>query len=428
MMPRSGSPRGKAERPMTTRRDRVPIVGRLSRWATAVLLLLGIVACGPGETASRGDRAAGGGGNGAGEGRPTGGRPGGGPQEGRDARPGTAGPGGPGRAGETPTAAVPVETALAERRDISSFIETNGTLEAENEVDLLARTSGPIVELRVEEGDLIRKGQLLARIDDEEIRARVAIAEVTLEEAKLAYERARTLRESQLMSPEQYEQARTRFETAKAQLEGDQVLLSYTEIRAPFSGLIITRYVNFAQQVSVNTPLFRISDFDPLLCHIQVPERELPRLAVGQPALLGFEAWEGERFAGRVLRIRPVVDAATGTVRVTLEVPSGERLRPGMFARVYVETETREDALVIPRAALSLESLGDTVYVAEGGVAARRDVRLGFREGDLVEVLSGLSEGERIVVVGHEGLSDGTPIRILGGDEAPGPDGPARGG
>lgn len=379
---------------------------RVSTVALATLLVVGVAACG-------GDEPAGEGGPGSGArsaGTSGAGRPGGG---------GAGGPGegGPGRGGERPTAAVPVETASALRRSISSYIETNGTLEAENEVDLMARTSGPIVELKVEEGDLIRKGQLLARIDDEEIRARVAVSEVMLKEAQLAFERAKTLSESQLMSPEQFEQTRTRFETAKAQLEGERVLLRYTEIRAPFSGLIINRYINFAQQVNSSSQLFRISDFDPLLCPIQVPERDLPRLGVGQPAHLEFEAWPGERFTGRVLRIRPVVDAATGTVRVTLEVPSGNRLRPGMFARVYVETETREDTLVIPRAALSLESLGDTVYVIDGGVAKRRDLTLGFREGDSVEVLAGLSEGERIVVVGHEGLSDGTPIRVLSGGE-----------
>ena len=86
-----------------------------------------------------------------------------------------------------------------------------------------------------------------------------------------------------------------------------------------------------------------------------------------------------------------------------------------MFARAFVQTETRSDALVVPKSALSLESIGDTVYVAEGDSASRREVQLGFKEGDFVEVLSGVSEGERIIVVGQDGLSDGTPIQILSG-------------
>jgi len=312
-----------------------------------------------------------------------------------------------------PATAVPVEVAPVARRDISSFIETNGTLEAENEVDVVARVAAPIVELAVEEGMAVAKGQLLARLDEEDLRAQLEIARVTLEEARLAYDRAQKLQASSLISPEEYEQAQTRFETARAELERTEILVGYTRVRAPFAGLIVTRYVDYAQQVSVNSPLFRLSDFNPLLCPIQVPEREIPQLHVGQSARLRVEAWPEERFTARVLRISPVVDAATGTVKVTLEVDARGRLRPGMFARVFVETATRGGALVIPRSALSLESLGDTVYVVEDGVARRREVALGFREGDLVEAVSGLAEGESVVVVGQDGLSDGTPVVAL---------------
>ncbi len=310
-------------------------------------------------------------------------------------------------------AAVPVETAAVVRRDISAYIETNGTLEAENEVDVIARVSAPIVELKAEEGMAVRRGQVLARLEEDELRARLEISKVALNEAELAYERARQLNDQKLISAEQYEQARNRFETARAQLEGDQIAIGYTVIKAPFDGLIVARYVDYAQQVAANTPLFRLSDFDPLLCPIQVPERELPLLKLGQEAYLEVEAWGTDRFRARVLRISPVVDPATGTIKVTLEVRSGGKLRPGLFARAYLKTASKPAALVIPKAALSLESIGDTVYVAEGGVARRREVTLGFQEGDTVEILDGLAEGERVVVVGQDGLSDGTPVQEL---------------
>ena len=107
--------------------------------------------------------------------------------------------------------------------------------------------------------------------------------------------------------------------------------------------------------------------------------------------------------------------AETGTFKVTLELRDSGRLRPGMFARVFVETETRDGVLVLPKAALSLESIGDTVYVAADGTASRREVELGFRQGDLVEVVSGVDEGELVVVVGQDGLSEGTPLQVLRG-------------
>ena len=340
-----------------------------------------------------------------GAGPPQGGRSGGS----RGGPPGTFGGGG----GAPAASAVPVEVAAVERRAISSYIETNGTLEAENEVDVVARTSGPIVELGVEEGDRVRRGALLARLDDRELKARAEVSRASLEEAKQAWERAKSLLESALISPEAWEQAVTRYETARAQYEEEEIQLGYTEIRAPFDALVVIRYVSFAEHVSTNMPLFRVSDFEPLLCPIQVPEKDLAKLSVGQQAYLTLEAWPERRFAARVDRIRPVVDAATGTVRVTLEVRTEGVLRPGMFARVFVETERRDGALVIPKSALSLESIGDVVYVASDGAASRREVTLGFREGDFVEVTAGLAEGEAVVVVGQDGLSDGTPVQAL---------------
>jgi len=347
--------------------------------------------------------------------RGPGGRSGGGP--GGGAR-GAGFAGGPPFGGGERSTAVPVEVARVERRTISSYLETNGTLEAENEVDLVARTAAPIVELRTEEGMAVQRGQVLARLDDEEIRAQLEIARVALNEATLSYERAKKLHGEDLISEEEYEQARSDWESATAQLQATEIELNYTTVRAPFDGLIVTRYVDYSEQVSVNTPLFRISDFDPLLCPIQVPERELSRLRPDQPAQLELEPWPDRRFEARVLRISPVVNAATGTIKVTLEVRSEGKLRPGMFARVFLETETRDDALVIPKAALSLESIGDTVYVAADGVASRREVTLGFREGDFVEVTEGVSADEAVVVVGHDGLSDGTPVQVLDGDGA----------
>jgi len=370
-------------------------------------LVLGLAAsgCRNGEAAGAGDSPAGGS-----------------PREGRGSRPGGGAPGGgngfSGGGFGDQQAAVPVEVVAVERRAISSYLETNGTLEAENDVDLVARVAGPVTELRVEEGMRVEKGQVLASIDPDEVRARMEIARVDRDEARRAYERAQALYEQELLSREAYDQARSNYESAEAQLRGDQLVFDYTSIEAPFAGVVSVRYVKLAQYVSVNQPLFRVTSFDPLLCPIQVPERELPRLRVGQPGYVTAEAWRGERFPATVLRISPVVEAATGTVKVTLQVSPRGKLRPGMFSKVFLETETRDDALVIPKAALSLESIGDTVYVAADGTASRREVKLGFQEGDSVEVRQGVAEGERVIVVGQDGLSEGTPIRILSGEKS----------
>ena len=350
-----------------------------------------VLACGGSE-----EPAAGGGG------RPSSGR-GGGP------------PGGFGGFGGGPAepTAIPVKVASVDQRTISDYLQTTGALEAENEVDIVARTSGPIVSLQTEEGRRVQQGQVLAKIDDRELKAELELARVSVEETRAAYERARTSFEAEILSANDYEVARARYETAKAQLDSREIQLSYTEIRAPFSGQVIERAIKFGEYVANGTRLFRVSDFDPLLCPVQVPEKDLSRISVGQSALIRVEAFPGETFKASVLRVNPVIDEATGTFKVTLQVSGKGRLRPGMFASVFLEVASNEGALVIPKRALVLEGVGDTVYVFADGVACRREVELGFEESDFVEVTSGLDGSEQVIVLGQDSLTEGTPIYVL---------------
>ena len=332
--------------------------------------------------------------------------------------------------GGAPSAAVPVQVEPVPRRSISQYLETNGTLEAENEVDIVARTTGPVTEINTEEGLMIRSGQLIARIDEREAHNQVAIATVARDEAQLSYDRTKSSWDEGLVSREAYDSALSQLSSTRAQLESAEIQLAYTEIRAPFDALVVTRNIKLAQYVTPGTTLFRISDFTPLLCRIEVPEKDFPRVRIGQPAHLRVEAYPGEKFSAEVTRLRPTVDSTTGTFTTTLEVDGRGKLRPGMFASVYLQTDTHGDAIVIPRNALVLDSLGDTVYVKSADVAERREVRLGLRSEDSVEVLEGLAEGDSLIVIGQDGLADGTPVSVIGGElpahreaatESPGP-------
>ncbi len=328
--------------------------------------------------------------------------------------PGGFGGGRPGSGG----AAVPVEVVEIAPGAISAWIETNGALEAEREVDIVARIGGPITRILTEEGRTVTEGEMLALIDDTEARAQVEIARVALTQAEVAHDRAKASFEQQVVSQEVYDSALSAFESARAQLEGNQIQYGYTRIEAPFDGLIVERAIKFGETVTAGQRVFRISDFDPLLCNIAVPERDLTRVSPGQIARIRVEAFPGEEFEGRVLRVSPVVDPATGTIRVTLEVNRQGRLSPGMFANVRLVTDVRENALIMPRRALSLESLADTVFVVEEGLAVRRTVTLGYDEEDRVEVTEGLQAGDRVIVIGQDGLADATPVQILAGPGA----------
>ncbi len=320
--------------------------------------------------------------------------------------------------GNAPSAAVPIQVEAVARRSISQYLETNGTLEAENEVDIVARTSGPVTEINTEEGRLIRVGQLIARIDEREARNQVAISKVTRDESKLAFERTKNSWGEGLVSQEAYDTALSKLSSAEAQLESAEIQFAYTEITAPFDALVVTRDIKLAQYVTPGTTLFRISDFTPLLCRVEIPEKDFPRIRIGQPAHIRVEAYPGDSFSAKVARLRPTVDAATGTFTVTLEVEGQDKLRPGMFASVYLQTDTHDNAIVIPRDALVLDSLGDTVFVKSGEDAERRGVKLGLRSENSVEVLEGLAQGDLLIVVGQDGLADGTPVTVIGDEPA----------
>jgi membrane fusion protein (multidrug efflux system) len=267
----------------------------------------------------------------------------------------------------------------------------------------------------------VRAGDVLARIDDRELRAQLGVLEVTLDEAKANYERAQASFTAQIISREALDQTKARFESATAQIKSTEIELGYTRVVAPFDGLVIERAIKFQEFVQNGTRLFRVSDFDPLLCPIQIPEKDLQRIRLQQSAFLTVEAFPEQRFDASVLRINPVVDRESGTVKVTLAVAGRGRLRPGMFASVHLRTDVHADATVIPKRALVLESIGDTVYVLDEGVARRREVELGFEEADSVEVLSGLAPGERVLVVGQDSVSEGTPVYVLSEGAPPPP-------
>jgi hypothetical protein len=178
------------------------------------------------------------------------------------------------------------------------------------------------------------------------------------------------------------------------------------------------RMVELGALVRSNQELFTIADMDPLLVRIFVPERRMYQLKAGQAATIAVEALPNKAFKGKIRMISPEVDPESGTVKVTLEVPASGLLKPGMFCTVRIITASRPNALVIPKKALVLETDADDVFAVEDGKVKVIDVKLGFVEGDRVEVVSGLEEGMQVVTVGHEGLKDGSPVRVVGEGES----------
>ena len=311
-----------------------------------------------------------------------------------------------------PPPAAPVELSQVQRGSITTFLETTTTLEARSSATLVAAAPGQLKAVRAEEGDWVRKGDLLAQIDDTAARLAVERAEVAAHLAEREAERGRQLSERGFLSGKETDDLEWRQRNAKVALDEARYNLTQTRLTAPFAGRVTARMVNPGETVTPGRDCFRVEDFDPLLARLYFPERELARVQPGQEALLTLDALPGRTFGARVSLVNPVVDRANGTFKVTLEVrdPRG-LLRPGNFARVRLRTGRYADVLVVPQRAMVSEDGESFAFVARGDTVARVPVRLGAISGDTAQVLAGLAAGDRVVTVGQGGLKQGARIK-----------------
>ncbi|HEY6986472.1 MAG TPA: efflux RND transporter periplasmic adaptor subunit, partial [Rhodanobacteraceae bacterium] len=350
---------------------------------------------------------------------------------------------------QTAQAAIPVEVAPASHQAVTANYSGTATLEAVGEAQVVAKTSGIILKLMVEEGMRVEKGQLLAQLDDDAARNKLAQAEATLKKAQAAFDKSEKGIAKNLIPRADYDRDKFDLETQHAVVEGAKIDLSYTRIVAPISGVVAKRSVKVGNLITINQPLFQIVDMEPLQAVLNVPERDLGTLKPGQPVHLRVDALPDQTFDGTVARIAPVVDATSGTFRATCEFrDTTKTLKPGMFGRIDVVYDQRHDALVVPRSALVEEDGESAVFVIEPAppkkddgkdkdkdkqakgksgeavaaekkpdvpvfVAKRRVVKTGYAENDRVEVRDGLKDGERVITIGRNAVRDGTEVTVL---------------
>lgn len=323
--------------------------------------------------------------------------------------------------GEQDTVRIPVELSQARLGTISALYSATATLEADAEARVVPRIPGRIIELLAEEGDQVRVGDALARIDDDRMRLELARAEADLSRLRQDLGRQREMHQRNLIATEAFERLQYEFEAQEAQVDLVRLELSYTEITAPIDGVVSERMIRVGNMVNTSDPAFVVTALEPLLATLHVPERELARLHPGQPARLQVDALPGDIFVGEVARISPVVDAASGTFRVTVALSDhGQRLRPGMFGRFHIVYDSRDSALLVPVAAVMSEDGRQSVFVINGTEAQRRTVTVGYRNNGEYEILDGLEPDERVVVTGQASLRSGAEVLILGEPDSTG--------
>lgn len=316
--------------------------------------------------------------------------------------------------GEDETPAIPVEVAGVDRGDVYATYTGTAPLEAFGEAEVIAKVGGEVRELLVEEGDVVRAGDVLARLDGDRLRLELKQSEANLRKLERDYKRNIELHEKGLVSPGAFENIKYDLDALKAAYELARLQLSYTEIRAPIDGVISERYIKVGNTIAANEPTYHLSDLDPLIAYLHVPEREYKKLAAGQIAGIQVDALGKQIFSGLVSRVSPVVDPDTGTFKVTIEINDEEgRLKPGMFGRINIVHDKHVGALQVPRSAIVEDADEMIVFVVEDTSAHRRVVRTGYGSAGQIEILEGLDGSEQIVVVGQSGLRDGAKVEIV---------------
>ena len=312
------------------------------------------------------------------------------------------------------TPAIPVETSTATRADIVAMYSGTAPIEAFADATVIAKVGGEVREILVEEGDDVKVGQLLARLDGDRLRLEARQAEANLQKLQRDFQRNVDLKERGLISEGDFEKIKYEMDALEATHSLASLELSYTRIQAPIDGVISERFVKVGNTIDVNAPTFQVTSLEPLISYLHVPEREYRRIARGQAAQIEIDALQSAEFAAAVARISPVVDPETGTFKITIEVSDPtRRLKPGMFGRINIVYDMHADALQVPRSAIIDEAGESAVFVVEDDVAHRRVVETGYSEDGFVEILDGLFEHEHFVTVGQAGLKEGSKVSII---------------
>ena len=336
-----------------------------------------------------------------------------------------------------------VELAKAHKAPLAAEITVVGNLIGDATVSVVPRTAGRLQEVSVKLGDRVNRGQRIAKIEDFEIVEQVKQAEAAqevslatirqreadLQLAETNVERSRSLFERQLLPKQTLDDNEARYQAAlaqldlaraqttqsKARLDELRINLANTVITSPVNGFVARRSVDPGAFVSQQAPVADVVDITRVRLVANIVEKDLKELQSGNSTSVEVDAFPGEKFSGRIARVSPVLDPATRTAPIEIEIPNPDyRLKPGMYARVGITTQAKKEALVLPSTAVVDLGGRRGVFQLQNDVAVFRTVQVGSEQGSLVEILGGLNEGDEVISTGAGALRDGDRVALVG--------------
>jgi membrane fusion protein (multidrug efflux system) len=309
--------------------------------------------------------------------------------------------------------AIGVLTAKVTAQDFVDRFTALATATAAESIDVTSRISSVVTRINFREGQEVKAGQLLVELDSLEIRADLALAEASLQQARSQFERSRSLASARIISETQMEELEAKMKMADAQVRSAQARLDHAFIRAPFTGTIGLRRVSPGDLVGSDSVITTLDDTRTIRLEFKVPETFLGTLGIGMTIDATSTVYPGRPFAGTIASIDSRVDPVTRAVTVIATVPNADRLlKPGMFLTANLE-RARKDVLLVPEEALTPRQGRQFVFLVQDGRAVEREVEIGSRSPGLAEVRNGLVAGDTVVTEGTQRLRDGMPVQLL---------------
>lgn len=319
-------------------------------------------------------------------------------------------------AAQVKTEPVLVEAAQVIAAPLSEQVTAIGTILSDEAVTISSEIPGRLKEIHFQEGQPVEQGAPLFTLDDSVYRAQLADAEAKLKLAEQTHKRTAQLFSNKYATAQSADESASNLAVSTAAVELARVQLEKAHIAAPFSGIVGLRRVSVGEYITAGQPLVNLEAIDPVKADFRVPERFLPAIKVGQIIRIKVDAFPGETFEGKVYAIDPRLDVAGRSLVVRAVVPNKDRrLRPGLFARISVLLQLKEDALSVPEQAIVPQGDSQFVFKIVEGTAKLTKVLTGTRREGRVEIVEGLAAGDRVVTAGQLKIRDGTPVSVVNG-------------
>lgn len=305
---------------------------------------------------------------------------------------------------------VPVNVMVVTPQKMQNTVRSSGTIQAFESVDLTAETAGRIQKIYFNEGGQVSKGQLLIKINDDDLQAQLQKSNSQVQLLSQQEQRQKQLLAINAASQQDYDMALNQLNAANADKESLLAAIRKTEIRAPFNGKIGLRYISEGSYVTAQTRIASIQNINPLKVDFSIPEKYAGMVQVNDPVLLTTDE-SGQQITGKVYAIEPKIDEGTRSLKIrALAANASEKILPGSFTNVDLQLKEVTDAILIPTQAIVPVLKGHSVFIVENGKAKSIIVKIGVRQPDNVQITQGLAAGDTVIVTGIQQIRNDVAV------------------